>query len=87
MELVLIVEDVVRPAGSGRVDAVERFILSGNAGIFRRTARGIWFLQIIFYVTGKGNYIFDNHIIATTEVSKVQAVTTDSCFSAQVGIC
>ena len=40
---------------------------------------------IIHVVSGKRNYISDNHIVATTEVSKVQAVTTDSCFSAQVG--
>ena len=40
---------------------------------------------IIHVVSGKGNYIFDNHIVATTEVSETQAVTTDSCFSTQVG--
>jgi len=40
---------------------------------------------IIHVVSGKRNYISDNHIVATTEVSEVQAVTTDSCFSTQVG--
>lgn len=40
---------------------------------------------IIRVVSGKGNYISNNHIVATTEVSEAQAVTTESCFSAQVG--
>ena len=40
---------------------------------------------IIHVVSGKGNYISSNHIVATTEGSKMQAVTTDSCFAAQVG--
>ena len=40
---------------------------------------------IIHIVSGKGNYISSNHIVATTESSKMQAVTTDSCFAAQVG--
>ena len=40
---------------------------------------------IIHVVSGKGNYISSNHIVATTESSKMQAVTTDSCFAAQVG--
>lgn len=40
---------------------------------------------IIRVVAGKGNYIADNHIAATTEGSSAQAPEGDSCFSAQVG--
>ncbi|WP_077610288.1 NosD domain-containing protein [Clostridium sp. Marseille-P2415] len=40
---------------------------------------------IIHVVSGNGNYISDNHIVATTEASEAQAVETGSCFSAQVG--
>ena len=40
---------------------------------------------IIHVISGKGNYISDNHIIATTETSEAQAVVTGSCFSRQVG--
>jgi len=40
---------------------------------------------IIHVVSGKGNYISSNHIVATTEVSETQAVATGSCFSVQVG--
>ena len=40
---------------------------------------------IIHVVLGKGNYISNNHIVATTETARVQAAATDSCFSAQVG--
>lgn len=40
---------------------------------------------IIHVVSGKGNYISSNHIVATTEASKTQAAATGSCFSAQVG--
>jgi len=39
---------------------------------------------IIHVVSGKGNYISDNHIVATTEASEDQAGATVSCFSAQV---
>jgi len=40
---------------------------------------------IIHVVSGKGNYISNNHIVATTEASEAQAVVTGSCFSTQVG--
>ena len=40
---------------------------------------------IIHVVSGKGNYISNNHIVATTEASKVQDAADESCFSAQVG--
>lgn len=40
---------------------------------------------IIHVVSGKGNYISDNHIVATTEVTDEQAAAADSCFDAQVG--
>lgn len=40
---------------------------------------------IIHVVSGKGNYISNNHMVATTETSDSQIDTTDSCFSAQVG--
>lgn len=40
---------------------------------------------IIHVVSGKGNYISDNHIVATSETSEAQAVATGSCFSTQVG--
>lgn len=40
---------------------------------------------IIRVVSGKGNYISDNHIVATTEVTDEQAAATASCFDAQVG--
>lgn len=39
---------------------------------------------IIHVVSGKGNYISNNHIVATTQTSEAQAVASDSCFSAQV---
>lgn len=39
---------------------------------------------IIRVVSGKGNYISNNHIVATTEETDSQVDTTDSCFSAQV---
>lgn len=39
---------------------------------------------IIHIVSGKGNYISDNHIVATTEVADEQTKASDSCFSAQV---
>ncbi|PWJ47329.1 NosD domain-containing protein [Faecalicatena contorta] len=40
---------------------------------------------IIRVVSGKGNYISDNHIVATTEVTDEQAAAAGSCFDAQVG--
>lgn len=40
---------------------------------------------IIHVVSGKENYISDNHIVATTEASEAWAVATGSCFSTQVG--
>ena len=39
---------------------------------------------IIHVISGKGNYISNNHIVATTETSEAQAVSAGSCFSAQV---
>lgn len=39
---------------------------------------------IIHIVSGKGNYISDNHIVATTEATDEQTKASDSCFSAQV---
>lgn len=40
---------------------------------------------IIHVVSGKGNYISNNHIVATTETAKEQNDGDGSCFSAQVG--
>lgn len=40
---------------------------------------------IIHVVSGKGNYMSDNHIVATTEASEAQAGAAGSCFAAQVG--
>ncbi|QUY46558.1 right-handed parallel beta-helix repeat-containing protein [Serratia plymuthica] len=40
---------------------------------------------IIRIASGQGNYISDNHIVATTEASEVQAIATGSCFATQVG--
>ncbi len=39
---------------------------------------------MIHIVSGKGNYISDNHIVASTEASDEPAEASDSCFSAQV---
>lgn len=39
---------------------------------------------IIHVVTGNGNYISNNHIVAVTEASEEFAAETASCFSAQV---
>ncbi|HBK4689291.1 MULTISPECIES: NosD domain-containing protein [Serratia] len=39
---------------------------------------------IIRVVSGQGNYISDNHIVATTEVSSIPMGATGSCFSTQV---
>lgn len=40
---------------------------------------------IIHVVSGKGNYISDNHIVASTETSGPLKVEHGSCFSTQVG--
>ena len=40
---------------------------------------------IIRVVAGKGNYIANNHIVATTEKTEVQDVANSACFSTQVG--
>ncbi|RJT43411.1 NosD domain-containing protein [Rahnella woolbedingensis] len=40
---------------------------------------------IIHIVAGVGNYISDNHIVATTETTQLPTATTGSCFSTQVG--
>lgn len=40
---------------------------------------------IIRVVSGKGNYISNNHIVVTTEVSQEQDTEAESCFNAQVG--
>lgn len=39
---------------------------------------------IIHLVSGRGNFISNNHIIASTEISSVPENQEDSCFSAQV---
>lgn len=39
---------------------------------------------VIHIVSGRGNYIANNHIAATTDVSNAQDGEVDSCFSAQV---
>ncbi len=39
---------------------------------------------IIHVVSGIGNYISNNHIVATTKTTEAQAESADSCFSAQV---
>lgn len=40
---------------------------------------------VIHIVSGKGNYISNNHIVATTNASNMQSGGDGSCFSAQVG--
>lgn len=40
---------------------------------------------IIRVVSGKGNYIATNHIVATTEISKREDAPNSACFSTQVG--
>lgn len=40
---------------------------------------------IIHIVTGRGNYISGNHIVATRETADVQSVQAGSCFTTQVG--
>jgi hypothetical protein len=39
---------------------------------------------IIRIISGQGNYISNNHVVATTESAQEKAATTDSCFAAQV---
>lgn len=39
---------------------------------------------IIRVVAGQGNYISDNHIVATTEVSQASSAAAGSCYSTQV---
>lgn len=39
---------------------------------------------IIHVVSGIGNYISNNHIVATTKTTEAQGESADSCFSAQV---
>ncbi|MFU2315032.1 NosD domain-containing protein [Rahnella sp. PCH160] len=40
---------------------------------------------IIRIVSGTGNFISSNHMVTTTEESKMQTAATNSCFDAQVG--
>ena len=40
---------------------------------------------IIRIVSGTGNFVSGNHMVATTEASKTQTSATNSCFDAQVG--
>lgn len=40
---------------------------------------------IIRVVSGRGNYISNNHIVANTEISEARAAAKGSCFSVQVG--
>lgn len=40
---------------------------------------------IIKVVSGNGNYIANNHIVATTETSQVTDAPNSACFSTQVG--
>ena len=40
---------------------------------------------IIHVVSGRGNYIANNHIVATTEVSEMNDAPNSACFSTQVG--
>lgn len=40
---------------------------------------------IIHIVTGRGNYISGNHIVATRETADVQSAQAGSCFTTQVG--
>ncbi len=40
---------------------------------------------IIRVASGKGNYISNNHIVATTEPDEEQATSASACFSTQVG--
>jgi inulin fructotransferase (DFA-I-forming) len=40
---------------------------------------------IIKLVSGSGNYIANNHIVATTEISQITDAPDSACFSTQVG--
>lgn len=40
---------------------------------------------IIHIVSGRGNYVSSNHVVATTEGSRKKGVEPESCFTAQVG--
>lgn len=40
---------------------------------------------IINVVSGNGNYIANNHIVATTEISQINDAPNSACFSTQVG--
>jgi len=40
---------------------------------------------IVHIVTGRGNYISGNHIVATREPTDVQSAEAGSCFTTQVG--
>ncbi len=40
---------------------------------------------IINVVSGSGNYIANNHIVATTEISQINTAANSACFSTQVG--
>lgn len=40
---------------------------------------------IIHVVSGSGNYIANNHIVATTEMSQISDAPNSACFSTQVG--
>jgi len=40
---------------------------------------------IINVVSGSGNYIANNHIVATTEISQINDAPNSACFSTQVG--
>jgi len=42
-------------------------------------------LVIIHLVSGAGNYIANNHIVATTEISKIPDAPNSACFTTQVG--
>jgi inulin fructotransferase (DFA-I-forming) len=40
---------------------------------------------IIRLVSGRGNYIANNHIVATTEASEIMDADNSACFATQVG--
>jgi inulin fructotransferase (DFA-I-forming) len=40
---------------------------------------------IIKVVSGSGNYIANNHIVATTEIAQINDAPDSACFSTQVG--
>ena len=41
--------------------------------------------MIIKVVSGSGNYIANNHIVATTDVAQINDAPNSACFSTQVG--